>query len=246
MTNPVPDPCELTGARTRLREFRLDDVDDAMGVLGDDRVTRTLSFDSRTREQAREMITGVIERAAARPRAEYYLVVTPLAGDRLVGFARLGLAGVRAAKLGVAIAAGHWGHGYGRDAVSTLLDLAFGPLGLRRVSAAIGPDNTVSLHTVTRLGFGYEGRLRDHVFTNGAWRDSLLFSMLADEWRTAPSPLPEPEAGGNGMGDDADARVSDRVERGRIWDEIDRIDREVVRLLAERVRLRAGLLRNRV
>jgi ribosomal-protein-alanine N-acetyltransferase len=27
-----------------------------------------------------------------------------------------------------------------------------------------------------------EGRLRDHVFTNGAWRDSILYSLLAHEW----------------------------------------------------------------
>ncbi|MBO0849493.1 MAG: GNAT family N-acetyltransferase, partial [Pseudonocardia sp.] len=231
MTNP--DPCELTGARTRLREFRLDDVDDALGVLGDERVTRTLSFDSRTREQARAMIVGVIERAAARPRVEYYLAVTPPVGDRLVGFARLGLTGVRAAKLGVAIAAVHWGHGYGRDAAIVLLDFAFGPLELRRVSAAVGPDNAVSLRTVRRLGFGYEGRLRDHVFTNGAWRDSLLFSMLADEWRTM-GVTGSRDASVHEMSDDADAGVSDPVELGRIRDEIDKIDREVVRLLAQR------------
>jgi hypothetical protein len=31
-----------------------------------------------------------------------------------------------------------------------------------------------------------EGRIRDHVFTNGAWRDSLLFAVLEQEWSTAP------------------------------------------------------------
>lgn len=29
----------------------------------------------------------------------------------------------------------------------------------------------------------YEGRIRDHVFTNGAWRDSLLYAVLAHDWR---------------------------------------------------------------
>jgi hypothetical protein len=33
-----------------------------------------------------------------------------------------------------------------------------------------------------RLGFTYEGRLRDHVFTNRVWRDSLLHSILDHEW----------------------------------------------------------------
>jgi len=27
-----------------------------------------------------------------------------------------------------------------------------------------------------------EGTLRDHVYTNGAWRDSLLFSILENEY----------------------------------------------------------------
>jgi len=36
---------------------------------------------------------------------------------------------------------------------------------------------------VKRLGFSYEGRIRHHVFTNNAWRDSLLYSLLADEYR---------------------------------------------------------------
>ncbi len=29
----------------------------------------------------------------------------------------------------------------------------------------------------------YEGRIRDHVHTNGQWRDSLLYSVLTDEWK---------------------------------------------------------------
>jgi RimJ/RimL family protein N-acetyltransferase len=33
----------------------------------------------------------------------------------------------------------------------------------------------------------YEGRLRDHVHTNGAWRDSLLYSVLAHEWTGEPA-----------------------------------------------------------
>lgn len=174
----------LTGDQVRLREFRLDDLDDSMTVVSDDRVTRFLSFDSRTRDQARAMIEGTIERAGQIPRNEYYLAVTGRTDDRLIGFARLGLTGVQAAKLGYAIAAEHQGHGYATDATRTLLDFAFGPLGLHRVTAAIGPDNTASLALVSRLAFTHEGRLRDHVFTNGVWRDSELFSILAHEWKS--------------------------------------------------------------
>jgi len=97
---------------------------------------------------------------------------------------------VRAAKLGYAIRFDHWNSGYASEAIRMILRLGFDELGLHRVTAAIGPDNAASIAVVTKLGFIYEGRLRDHVHTNGAWRDSLLYSLLADEagagMRTAP------------------------------------------------------------
>jgi ribosomal-protein-alanine N-acetyltransferase len=183
MTRTAPHPVTLHGDRVRLREFRADDLEATHAVLGDDRVTRWLSFDSKTPDEQAAQLAGAIERAQADPRVEFYLAVTPADDDRLVGFARLGLTGVRAAKLGGAIAADHWGHGYATDAARTLVWFGFATLGLHRITAAIGPDNAASLALVARLGFTREGRLRDHVFTNGAWRDSELYSVLDHEWR---------------------------------------------------------------
>lgn len=185
MTDTVQHGVRLTGDKVRLREFRLDDLDDADAILGDDRVTRWLSFDSRTRDQQAQVLTGTIERAQQLPRTEYYLAVTTHTDDRLIGFVRLGTGGVQAAKLGFAVAAPHWGHGYALDATRTIIDFGFTTLGLHRISGAIGPDNTASIALVTRLGFTEEGRLRDHVFTNGAWRDSILYSLLAHEWEVS-------------------------------------------------------------
>jgi RimJ/RimL family protein N-acetyltransferase len=54
---------------------------------------------------------------------------------------------------------------------------------MHRIQAACGPDNRSSQRLLARLGFTPEGRIRDHVFTNGAWRDSLLYSILEHEWQ---------------------------------------------------------------
>jgi RimJ/RimL family protein N-acetyltransferase len=173
---------KIDGARVKLREFRASDLDDSLSVVADDRVTRWLSFDSLSRERQAERLSAALERAQQTARSEYYLAVTTYTDDRLIGFARLGLSGVKAAKLGYAIAADHWGKGYATDAARTLINYAFATLGLHRITAAIGPDNTASIAVVTHLGLTHEGILRDHVFTNGAWRDSLLYSVLATEW----------------------------------------------------------------
>lgn len=180
-------PVQLTGSRVRLREFREDDVDQALALVGDDRVTSWLSFDSRTRDETIFMVRGIVERAQASHRREYYLAVTPGNGDEVIGFVRLGFAGVRAGKLGYAIRADQWGRGYATDAAATMLDFGFSELALHRISAAIGPDNAASIQVVRRLGFQREGCLRDHVFTNGQWRDSELFSLLVQEWNGHPT-----------------------------------------------------------
>jgi RimJ/RimL family protein N-acetyltransferase len=177
-------PVHVTGSTVVLREFSMQDVDDVLAIIGDDKVTTWLSFDSRNLDQAVAMIEGTLERAQQNPRTEYYLAVTKHDDSRVIGFARIGFAGVKAGKLGYAIAAEQWGHGYATDAARTLTTFAFTQLGLHRVSAAIGPENAASIAMVENLGFTREGVLRDHVYTNGAWRDSVLYSVLEHEWRS--------------------------------------------------------------
>jgi ribosomal-protein-alanine N-acetyltransferase len=172
----------LTGDGVRLREFQPDDLDGYLAIVGDDRVTNWLSFDSRDRAAAEKALAATIERSQLPERPDYLLAVTRLDDDRMIGFARLGPTGVQAAHLGYAIAADLWGHGYATEAAQVMLKFAFGPLELHRVSAAIGPENLASVAVVKRLGFSYEGRIRHHVFTNGDWRDSLLYSLLATEF----------------------------------------------------------------
>jgi len=174
-------PVELHGQLVMLREFTSDDLADALHIVGDDAVTSWLSFDSRNEAEARTMLGGILARARQEPRGEYYLAVALPADQAVIGFARLGLTGVRAAKLGFAIRHSQWGHGYATDAARTLITFGFGPLGLHRISAAAGPDNAASIAVIKRLGMTYEGRIRDHVHTNGAWRDSLLYSLLSGE-----------------------------------------------------------------
>lgn len=189
-------PVELHGQRVLLREFRPGDLPDVLHIVGDDAVTQWLSFDTRTGDEAEAMLQGIISRARQSPRTEYYLAVIPrgTGTTTVAGFARLGLDGVNAAKLGFAIRRSHWGRGLATDAAVTLADFGFRQLRLHRISAAAGPDNAASIAVIKRLGMTYEGRIRDHVHTNGAWRDSLLYSLLEHEWE--PGRLPVHRAAG--------------------------------------------------
>lgn len=177
-------PVNISGPRLTLREFRPDDLDASMAVVGDAAVTRTLSFDVRSREEQEERLSQDIARAQTTPRPDYYLAIAN-SSDTLIGFVRIGLGRDRSGELGYALRRADWGKGYATEATRLMIAFGFDTLHLHRIQAACGPDNRASQRLLARLGFTPEGRLRDHVFTNGAWRDSLLYSLLEHEWRAA-------------------------------------------------------------
>lgn len=179
-------PISVTGEHLVLRELTVDDVDATHAVYGDPEVTRHLSFEPRTRDQVAELVQRWVETAVAEPRSEYALAVASTAGD-LIGIARLALDPhqQRAATFGFALRQDQWGHGLGVETVRALLALGFGHLGLHRLWAARSPLNVASHHTLIRAGLVEEGTIRGHVFVRGAWRDSIVYGILAEEWPEA-------------------------------------------------------------
>lgn len=152
-----------------------------MAVVGDPAVTTSLSFDARDVEAQTEALTRDIARACGDPRPDYLLAIANDA-DLLIGIVRLGLGSHASADLGYAVRRADWGKGYATEAAALMLGFGFSTLRLHRVQAACGPGNRASQRLLARLNFTPEGRIRDHVFTNGGWRDSLLYSILSTEW----------------------------------------------------------------
>jgi len=87
------------------------------------------------------------------------------------------------AEIGYLVIRRHWSRSYAREGVSRLIDLLFVDEGHRRVMADTDPDNVASNGLLARLGFTIEGRLRDEWETHIGVRDSLIWGLLASEWR---------------------------------------------------------------
>ena len=75
------------------------------------------------------------------------------------------------------------GQGYMKEALPFVIDYGFNEMGLKRIEALVGPDNIPSLKLITSMGFIQEGRLRQHYFINDKFDDSLIFSLLASEYK---------------------------------------------------------------
>ncbi|MDT0317744.1 GNAT family N-acetyltransferase [Streptomyces millisiae] len=175
-------PVTLTHQRLTLRELLLDDVDDVHAVYGSPEATRHLSFEPRSREQVGLIVARSMVSAVAPSRTEYALAVCEADSGQLVGLARLALEGQQAATIGFAIRPDRWGIGHGSEVVQLLLALGFDVLGLHRIWAARSPENAASRAVLERAGLVEEGRIRDHVHVRGAWRDSIVHSVLENEW----------------------------------------------------------------
>jgi RimJ/RimL family protein N-acetyltransferase len=76
-----------------------------------------------------------------------------------------------------------WGHGYGTEATSLMLDHAFGQLGLHRVALAVFEFNTRAIRAYEKCGFRVEGRAREAILRAGRYWDEIHMSILADEWK---------------------------------------------------------------
>jgi ribosomal-protein-serine acetyltransferase len=89
----------------------------------------------------------------------------------------------RTGDVGYWIDAGYEGRGVVSKAVSCVLDEAFGPLALDKVTLHTGVDNSRSRALAHRLGFLEEGVLRQAIAFQSDRRDGVVYGLLAAEWQ---------------------------------------------------------------
>lgn len=86
----------------------------------------------------------------------------------------------------------HWRTAINTEAKLLLLTRAFDVLGAVRVVWHTDNLNERSQSAIERLGAQHEGVLRKHrQRLDGSWRDTVVFSMLDDEWPAAKKNLEE-------------------------------------------------------
>ena len=180
-------PVTVTGDRVTLREFTLDDVDAVLAIYGSPVATEHLSFEPRSRDQVAATLDAVTKSARQEPRTEYSLAAELTGKAELIGFARLAVdtqhLSQSSGQLGFALRPDQWGQGLGTEMVTLLLQLGFRELGLHRLWGARSPDNAVSGRLMRKLVMIEEGRIRHHLLVRGAWRDSVVHSIIDDEWK---------------------------------------------------------------
>lgn len=91
-------------------------------------------------------------------------------------------------KYGLFLSDEHKGKGYGSEAVKIMLNYYFNELRYNKVNVYIYDFNDASIKFHEKLGFIFEGRLRQMAYTGGEYRDCLFYGMLRDEFNSANPP----------------------------------------------------------
>ena len=70
--------------------------------------------------------------------------------------------------------------GYCSEAIRATIPVIARDYGVHRFEALILPDNNPSIHMVEKIGFKYEGLLKDKIIINGKRLDHCMYAYLAN------------------------------------------------------------------
>jgi RimJ/RimL family protein N-acetyltransferase len=82
------------------------------------------------------------------------------------------------------VAAEFRGTGLFQDAARALLDGLFGSIGVHRIEVRVDVRNARANGALRKLGATQEGVLRHAQYRDGAYRDHVLWAMVAGDWNT--------------------------------------------------------------
>jgi RimJ/RimL family protein N-acetyltransferase len=180
----APDGRSLIGDVVRLDRLQESDIDELYAAIANEQVY-TGGFGgglAAMPSSAEDMRAQWIPSAAKR----FAYVVRLVADGTVVGTSSLADVDVANERIHLGYtgyAPAVWGTAVNPAAKLLLLAHAFEDCGFGRVKIQTGSKNTRSQAAIAKLGATREGVLRRHMRTaDGSFRNTVVFSILADEW----------------------------------------------------------------
>ena len=173
----------LTTNRLRLRQIQPEDAEAIFVTFSDE---ETMQFTGhgpyRLLDETRRFIEQIQTRYARREAIRWGIT---LKGENRVigscGFHDFD-AGFHRAETGYELNRAFWNQGLMTEAMSAILAYGFTDLDLHRIEASIDMANEASKKLLLKLGFTYEGNLRQRYAFRGRFGDEHFFGLLQDEW----------------------------------------------------------------
>ena len=174
---------QLQTQRLVLREFAYEDWPAVHAYASDPEVTRYMSWGPNDEAASQGFVKTVIAQQGKLPRTAYDLAITLKINGQLIGGCGIYRRRFQEGEMGYCLHRAYWNKGYVTEAATALLEFAFSQEGFHRIYATCDPRNLGSARVMEKSGMRREGHMKEHLYKDGQWRDSLLYAILDWEWR---------------------------------------------------------------
>lgn len=174
---------EIQTERLSLRMVKYSDAEDLFEIKSDGDLTAMYAVEPhesirRTQRWIELIMKGYKDRNAL------FWCITLKGDDTPIGTFTLwniDLGSFRA-ELGYELHRSYWRKGIMFEALTAAIRWAFKEMGLNRIEACPLEKNTPSREILLKLGFNYEGNLRERFCFKGVFEDQHYYSLLRKEW----------------------------------------------------------------
>ena len=173
----------LATNRLHLRQIQPEDAEALFATFSDEEAMQFYGHEPhRSLDETCRSIEQTQTRYARREAIRWG--ITLKGEDRVIGSCSFHHfdAGFHRAETGYELNRAFWSRGLMTEALSAILTYGFTELGLHRVEAIIDMANEPSKKLLLKLGFTYEGNLRQRYVFRDRFEDEHYFGLLQDEW----------------------------------------------------------------
>ncbi|MFZ3195884.1 MAG: GNAT family protein [Bacillus mycoides] len=175
---------KLETERLLLRELTLLDAEAMFHYFSKESVIRYFGMDSfENIEQAKTTIQTFRKRN--EEGSVFRWGIEKKGTDQLIGTCGFHLINKhhKRAEIGYELDDTHWGQGYATEALQAMLAYGFETLQFIRIAAVVYIENEASRNLLTKVGFQEEGLLRKYMIQNDVAHDTVVYSLLKEDWR---------------------------------------------------------------
>lgn len=175
----------INGERVMLRDIEENDWEDVHQYASQSIVCKYQPWGPNTIKESQSFVKEAIKDFNKSPRTRFVFAIIEKQNEKMIGVVEFNIRDEinRNGEIGYIIHPMYWGQGFATEVAKLIVNFSFYELNMHRIYATCDPRNIASSKVLEKIGLTLEGRMRQDLLLKDGWRDSLLYSILDDEWR---------------------------------------------------------------
>ena len=170
--------------RVNLREIEEKDWKDVHLYASQEKVCQYQPWGPNNENESEAFVKQVIVDARKEPRSRFVFSIIAKENGVMIGVGEFNIRDFtnKVGEIAYIINPDYWGTGFGTEVANQLIEFGFKEFNLHRIYATCDPRNIGSSKVLEKVGMIREGRLREDLLIKDGWCDSLIYSILEQEW----------------------------------------------------------------